>query len=71
MSVHYFGPLGGPRDLANHPQLESEVKRAILASWASDKYAVRSRPALRQPPELSRPVPVGEELDALDSLDAQ
>ncbi len=71
MSVHYFGILGGPHELARHPQLEPEVKRAILASWASDKYAVRSRPTLRKPPELPGPVPVGEVLDALKSLDAQ
>ena len=52
MSVHYFQRLQDPRDLAGHPQLEPEVKRAILASWASNAFAVRSRPALRKPPQL-------------------
>jgi hypothetical protein len=69
MSVHHSGRIGGPHELAGHPQLEPEVKRAILAAWASDRYAVPSRPALRKPPELSEPVPVREVLDALKSLD--
>jgi hypothetical protein len=71
MSVHYFGLLAGPHELARHPQLEPEVKRAILASWASDEYTVRSQPRLRKPPELSRPVAVGEVLDALKTLDEE
>src|SRR5581483_8330984 len=29
-----------PFDVARHPSLEPEVKRAILASWASDRSAV-------------------------------
>jgi hypothetical protein len=71
MSVHYFGLLSGPHELARHPQVEPEVKRAILASWAYDEYAVRSQPRLRKPPELSRPVAVGEVLDALKALDEE
>ena len=31
-----------PFDIARHPTLEPEVKRAILASWASDAAAVDS-----------------------------
>ncbi len=69
MSIHFCGSLGGPDDVVHHPQLEPEVKRSILASWASDAFAVRSQPALRKPPELRRPVPVGEVLDALKRLD--
>jgi hypothetical protein len=71
MSIHYYGSLGSPRDLVDHPQLEPEVKRSILASWASDAFAVRSKPTLRKPPELPHPVPVSEVLDALKSLDAR
>lgn len=69
MSVHFLGAFGSPRELVERPQLEPEVKRAILASWASDAFAVRSAPTLRKPPELSRPVAVADILDALKSLD--
>ena len=58
-----------PFDVVYHPQLEPEVKRAILASWASDRVAVTDQPALRQPPELARPVPVDDVFAALRSLD--
>jgi len=70
MSVHFLGSLGNPQELAEHPQIEPEVKRAILASWASDAFAVRSQPALRKPPELPHPVPVQDVLAALKKLDA-
>jgi hypothetical protein len=60
-----------PFDVVHHPQLEPEVKRAILASWASDRVAVANQPALRQPPELERPVPVDDVLAALRSLDGR
>src|SRR3546814_1010090 len=33
-----------PFDVARHPDLEPEVKLAILASWASDRSAVRDKP---------------------------
>lgn len=69
MSIHYFRQFDNPRELVAHPQLEPEVKRAILASWASDAFAVRSQPMLRKPPELSKSVPVREVLDALKELD--
>ena len=69
MSVHFLGALKGPDELVTHPQLEPEVKRAILASWASDACAVRSNPALRKPPELPSPVPVQDVLTALKRLD--
>jgi hypothetical protein len=58
-----------PFDVARHPTLEPEVKRAILASWASDRSAVKDRPALRRPPGLRKAVPVDEVLAALKSLD--
>ncbi len=59
-----------PFAVANHPQMEPEVKRAILASWASDRVAVSDHPALRQPPGFDHPIPVAEVLAALRSLDA-
>ena len=58
-----------PFDVAHHPSLEPEVKRAILASWASDRHAVENQPALRQPPELGKPVPLDDVLAALRILD--
>ncbi|UNU42116.1 hypothetical protein EAO27_04840 [Sphingopyxis sp. YF1] len=58
-----------PFDVARHPSLEPEVKRALLASWASDHSAVRNKPALRKPPGARRAVPVEDVLAALRSLD--
>lgn len=58
-----------PFDVARHPSLEPEVKRAILASWASDRAAVENQPALRKPPGLDRPVRLDDVLAALHTLD--
>lgn len=58
-----------PFDVVRHPQLEPEVKRAILASWASDAHAVEDRPALRQPPGVDRPLPYDDVMAALRDLD--
>jgi hypothetical protein len=69
VSVHLCGRISSPQDLVDHPQLEPEVKRAILASWASDACAVRSKPSLRRPPELPEPIEVDEVLGALRVLD--
>ncbi len=59
-----------PFDVARHPALEPEVKRAILASWASDRAAVRDKPALRKPPGVRHAVPVDDVIAALRTLDA-
>ena len=58
-----------PFDVARHPTLEPEVKRAILASWASDASAVPDQPALRRPAEVEVPVPIDDVLAALGALD--
>lgn len=58
-----------PFEVARHPDLEPEVKRAILASWASDRAAVRDHPALRKPPGAKRAVPVDDVLAAMRTLD--
>jgi len=58
-----------PFDVARHPRLEPEVKRAILASWASDRSAVRDQPALRKPPGAKRAVSIDDVLAAMRSLD--
>lgn len=59
-----------PFDVARHPSLEPEVKRAILARWASDRSAVEDKPALRRSPVARTAVPVDEVFAALRSLDA-
>jgi hypothetical protein len=66
MSLDHFQR---PYDVVKHPTLEPEVKRAILASWASDRAAVKDRPELRRPPGLKRPVPVRDVLAARRKLD--
>jgi hypothetical protein len=60
-----------PFDIVRHPSLEPEVKRAILASWASDRAAVEDRPAMRRPPGVRHAVPVDDVLAALRSLDGE
>lgn len=65
-------PVSGllrPFDVARHPNLEPEVKRAILASWASDRSAVRDKPSLRHPPGIDTAFEVDEVFDALRYLD--
>jgi len=37
-----------PFDGAGHPNLEPEVKRAIVASWVSDRTAIPEKPSLRR-----------------------
>jgi len=58
-----------PFDVVRHPSLEPEVKRAILASWASDRSAVKDQPAMRKPPGATPPVPIDEVFAAMRSLD--
>lgn len=58
-----------PFDVAHNPSLEPEVKRAILASWASDRVAVRDQPAMRKPPGAKRAVPIDDILAAMHALD--
>ncbi|WP_176593087.1 MULTISPECIES: hypothetical protein [Sphingobium] len=58
-----------PFDVARHPSLEPEVKRAILASWASDRSAVRDQPAMKKPPGAKRVVSIDDVLTAMRDLD--
>lgn len=66
MSLSHFRH---PFDVVHHPQLEPEVKRAILASWASDACAVEGRPALRKPPGIDQPLRFDDVMAALRNLD--
>jgi len=58
-----------PFDVVRQPSLEPEVKRAILASWASDRSAVKDQPALRRPPGAKQAVPVDDVFAAMRALD--
>ncbi len=61
-----------PHDVVTAPDLSREEKRAVLASWASDAWAVESAPGLRHCPGLAgHIVPVDAVLDALRSLDPE
>jgi hypothetical protein len=57
-----------PRDVLA-TALHVEEKRSILASWASDLFALKSRPDLRKPPGFRQPIRCQDILDALRSLD--
>jgi len=61
--------LRRPIDVVRAPSLSIDDKRAILASWASDFYAVDSKPALRQIPGTPQPVSIDEVRSALEELD--
>lgn len=69
------GHLFRRRQRYEHPRdvlataLHVDEKRSILASWASDLFAVGSRPELRKPPGFRRPIRCQDILDALRSLD--
>jgi len=63
--------LTHPFEIVHHPTLEPEVKRFILASWASDAAAITGEPALRQPAEIANPVPIEDVLAALRALDGE
>jgi hypothetical protein len=61
--------LRRPIDVVRAPSISVDDKRAILAAWASDFYAVDSKPALRQVPGTPEPVPIDEVQSALKELD--
>ena len=69
--MEQFSDFRRPFDVTRHPTLEPEVKRAILASWASDAAAVDSRPGLRRPPGATSAVAVDDVLSALRALDGK
>jgi hypothetical protein len=49
-----------PLEIVSHPQFEPEVKRAILASWASDAGAVHGQAGRAKQHRLRRPAPSDE-----------
>lgn len=58
-----------PADILNDNELSTPEKRIILSSWASDMYAVESRPALREIPGMSHTIKLADILAALRRLD--
>ena len=48
--LHPAGAFRTPLEVVNDPDMTTREKRAILASWASDAWAVEAAPELRQPP---------------------
>lgn len=58
-----------PAKVVNHPGLSRAEKRALLASWASDSYAVENEPTIRRLDDGTL-VPVERILSALNALDA-
>jgi hypothetical protein len=60
--------LQRPIDVVRAPALSLDDKRTILAAWASDFYALDSKPAIRQLPG-TEPVSIDEVQSALRELD--
>ncbi|ANH08102.1 MULTISPECIES: hypothetical protein [Shinella] len=58
-----------PIDVVDSPALSAPDKRTILAAWASDYYAVDSKPALRQIPGTPEAVSIDDVQSALQELD--
>lgn len=68
--LHPAGAFRTPMEVVNDPDMTVQEKRAILASWASDAYAVEAAPDLRQPP--SAPVVRFDDIvDAMKRLDGE
>ncbi|MDO3432516.1 hypothetical protein QWJ46_07440 [Rhizobium sp. CBN3] len=67
--LHPAKHFGHPRDVLAAAEIDDDEKRAILASWASDIFAVESVPALRLYPGAERAVSCDEILEALKALD--
>jgi hypothetical protein len=58
-----------PLDVVKATALSADDKRTILAAWASDFYAVDSKPAFRHIPGTPEPVFIDEVQAALRELD--
>jgi hypothetical protein len=58
-----------PSEVLANPFLDKLQKRCVLATWASDAFAVEGKPWLRQIPGSNEAVRIGDILAALRSLD--
>ncbi|WP_370090998.1 hypothetical protein [Rhizobium leguminosarum] len=61
--------LRRPIDVVRAPALSVDDRRTIFAAWASDLYAIDSKPALRQLPGTPEPVSIDDVQSALKELD--
>ena len=68
--LHPAGAFRTPMEVVQDPDMTTQEKRAILASWASDACAVEDFPEFRQPTGAA-PVKFDDIMDALRGLDAE
>lgn len=61
--------FANPSEVLSNAILTCEEKRAVLAAWASDAFAVEGRPWHRQVPGASAAIPLSEIFQALRTLD--
>ncbi|TCM14395.1 hypothetical protein EDF56_11340 [Novosphingobium sp. PhB165] len=57
-----------PLEFIERPQLEPEVKRAILASWTLNESAAEGAPDPKRPPGASEPVRFNGIISAMRTL---
>ena len=69
--LHPAQHFNHPRDVLAAQHIDKDEKRAILASWASDQFAIESMPILRHYPGTERDVSYDEILGALKALDEE
>jgi len=69
-SIPHASQYASPDEVLAHRGLSRDEKRAILSAWASDMYAVTSRPDLRRIPGHRSAIRLGDILNALRKLDA-
>jgi hypothetical protein len=67
--LHPAKHFNHPRDVLAAEGIGKQEKRAILASWASDIFAIESAPALRLYPGTDKAVSYDEIIQALKHLD--
>lgn len=58
-----------PREVLANPFLDVLQKRCVLATWASDAFAVEGKPWLREIPGSDHQIRIGDILMALRALD--
>jgi hypothetical protein len=68
--LHPAQAFGHPSDVAGDPDLTLNEKRAVLASWASDAFAIEAAPDLRSNAP-GAPVRFDDIMEALRTLDRQ
>lgn len=58
-----------PREVLASPFLDATQKRCVLATWASDAFAVEGKSWLRRVPGSTSEIRIGDILSALRTLD--